>query len=135
MTALPNKLFPMIVTDKLAETKRFYLEQAGFEATIDMEHYLQVRFGKDEGAPELCFMPSGPTPAGTLTPFDGQGVLISIPTQSADEHCDAMKKRGATIDMPPADMPWGWRSFHAKDPNGVVLDFFHVLADKAKPSA
>ncbi len=134
MTALPNKLFPMFVTDKLAETKRFYTEQAGFEVTIDLEQYLQVRFGKDEGAPELCFMRPGPMPGGTLPRFDGQGVLVSIPTKSADEHCAAMKERGATIDMAPADMPWGWRSFHAKDPNGVVLDFFHVL-DKAKPSA
>ena len=25
------------------------------------------------------------------------------------------------------DRPWGWRSFVARDPNGVYLDFFHVL--------
>ena len=29
----------------------------------------------------------------------------------------------------PTDKPWGWRSYFVSDPNGVVLDFFHVYKE------
>ncbi len=46
-----------------------------------------------------------------------------------------MKKRGAEQVQEPTDKPWGWRSFGAVDPNGVLLDFFHVTADSSGADA
>ena len=45
----PNKLFPLVITDKMAQTKAFYLEQAGFQIVHDMDDYLQVRWGFQSG--------------------------------------------------------------------------------------
>ena len=45
----PKKLFPLFVTDKLAETKAFYVEKAGFEINVDMDQYLSVRYGDKDG--------------------------------------------------------------------------------------
>jgi uncharacterized glyoxalase superfamily protein PhnB len=124
----PSKLFPLVVTDKLAETKAFYTATAGFEISIDMEHYLQVRWGSDPQGPELCFMGSHAVAPMHQEPFDGRGLIVSIPTQDADAtHADLLR-RGATPMSAPSDKPWGWRSFAVADPNGVVLDFFHVIA-------
>jgi catechol 2,3-dioxygenase-like lactoylglutathione lyase family enzyme len=126
MKTTPNMMFPMIVTEKLAETKRFYVEQAGFTASIDMGGYLQIRFG-GEGAPELCFVGTEPMPDGTqLPPFRGEGVVVSVPTPNADALYDKLRGR-IEVKGEPKDRPWGWRSFHAVDPNGVLLDFFHVI--------
>ncbi len=36
---------------------------------------------------------------------------------------------GGPITAEPSDKPWRWRSFLVTDPNGVMLDFFHPLAD------
>ena len=52
----PKKLFPMIVTEKLAETKEFYTKKADFEIVHDMPDYLAVRYGGDSG-PELGDVP------------------------------------------------------------------------------
>ena len=52
-----------------------------------------------------------------------------MPTKSADKKYDTLEKRGAELLSKPEDKPWGWRSFYAVDPNGVVLDFFHVYKD------
>lgn len=125
----PNKLFPLFLTTRLDETRRFYTEVAGFRVTIDVPTYLQVAYGEGDG-PELCFMRPDAFPDGKVRPvFGGAGVVVSIPTPSADEKCAEMQKKGAEILSPVEDKPWGWRSFLACDPNGVVLDFFHVYKE------
>jgi uncharacterized glyoxalase superfamily protein PhnB len=69
-------------------------------------------------------------PDGVKRPtFEGKGVIVSIPVDNADAAYDRMKTKGAEIEGVPTDKPWGWRSYFATDPNGVVLDFFHVYKE------
>jgi catechol 2,3-dioxygenase-like lactoylglutathione lyase family enzyme len=125
----PNKLYPLIVTDKLEQTKRFYSEQAGFRVVHDRPMYLQVAYGEGDG-PELAFMRSDAFPDGKRHPaFDGQGVIVSIPTPDADRKYAELERAQVPLLSKPEDRPWGWRSFFAADPNGLVLDFFHVYAE------
>ena len=133
----PNKLIPLVVTDDLAATKAFYAQRAGFEISIDMNQYLQVRWGHDPQAPELAFMTPQPAGAPMEGPerFGGKGLIISIPTENADATHAALRARGAEPRSYPADKPWGWRSFTLADPNGVVLDFFHVIDQSAAADA
>jgi catechol 2,3-dioxygenase-like lactoylglutathione lyase family enzyme len=122
-----KSLLPLVVTNALAETKAFYTDKLGFSVTIEVDGYLQVRYGGEDG-PELAFMKAGPTPAmGDVPRFDGRGLIVSIPTSDADAAHAAMTSRGAAAATAPSDKPWKWRSFTVVDPNGVVLDFFHVL--------
>jgi catechol 2,3-dioxygenase-like lactoylglutathione lyase family enzyme len=122
----PNKLFPLFVTSKLPETKAFYEGKAGFHVTVDRPMYLQVQHGDADG-PELCFMKPEALPDGkSQAAFPGKGVMVSVPVQSADEKYAVLKQAGVPLLDAPSDKPWGWRSFLAVDPNGVLLDFFHV---------
>lgn len=134
--ANPNKLFPLIVTDKLAQTRAFYVDTLGCEVAIETPDYLQVRFA-DEAGPELAFMSTSATtgmgPA--QPPFQGAGLIVSIPTTNADKRHAALKAKNTTLASKPSDKPWGWRSFAAVDPNGVLLDFFHVLDQAAAADA
>jgi predicted enzyme related to lactoylglutathione lyase len=124
----PKQVFPMFVTKDLKATKRFY-EQAGFTVHFDMDEYLQVSYQGDEKL-DLCFMVPHQSRNGTPYPeFGGKGVIVSIPTKNADEKYAQMQKQEAKLLSEPEDKPWGWRSFHAVDPNGVILDFFHVYRE------
>ena len=129
----PKKLFPMILSDKLSETRLYYTKKLGAEVVHSEDNYLQLRFGSDKDAPELAFMvPQTCEPLGGVLPkFSGQGLLVSIPTDNADETHARMEKAGAEIRVGVLDKPWGWRSFVVRDPNGVLLDFFHVLEQSA----
>ena len=129
MPANPQKLFPLFLTEKLAETKRFYTEKAEFKVVVDRDMYLQVE-SPEPGQPHLCFMKPDAFPDGKSRPaFSGKGVVVSVPTKNADEKYKRLEQRGAELLSKPEDKPWGWRSFFAVDPNGVVLDFFHVYKD------
>jgi catechol 2,3-dioxygenase-like lactoylglutathione lyase family enzyme len=128
----PNRLFPLFLIDDLETTKRYYVDKLGFTATFDMPQYLQVRAGDNAEGPELCFMKPDAFPDGKPRPsFTGQGALISIPVDDADAAHDRMLAKGVKIDDKPTDKPWGWRSYFVSDPNGVVLDFFHVYKEVA----
>lgn len=125
----PTKLFPLFLTPKLSETKAYYEDKVGFRVTIETPNYLQVQHG-DELGPELCFMKPDAFPDGKARPpFPGEGVMVSVPVPDADEKFAALKKAGADLLDTPSDKPWGWRSFLVADPNGVVLDFFHVYRE------
>lgn len=133
MHTTPNRLFPLIVTDRLEEVRAFYVKTLGYSLSVDTPDYLQVRFG-DEAAPELCFIQKksdGPY----STVFPGSGVTVSVPTTSADEAHAAWAKKKVSMLSQPVDLPYGWRSFTLKDPSGVVLDFFHVLPESRRPDA
>jgi len=126
----PNKLFPLFVSEDLPRTKDFYTRQVGFDVVHDMEGYLQVRAGADPGGPELAFMAPGALPGGgDPGRFAGQGVIVSIPTRDADTKARELEAAGVGQVGAPVDRPWGWRSFLVPDPNGVLLDFFHVVND------
>ena len=132
---MQNKVYPLVITTRLAETRRFYLESLGCQAVFDLDHYLQVRFGADPDGPELAFMASESPPLGQQEPFAGAGLTFSLPVESADARHAALVEREVPIASAPSDKPWGWRSFVAVDPNGVQLDFFHELADAAPANA
>ncbi|MCA9680680.1 MAG: hypothetical protein KC457_00675 [Myxococcales bacterium] len=129
----PNKLLPLFVTDKLAETKAFYVGELGWRATYDLEGYLQVRSADADG-PELCFMLPGAVPA-MQRRFAGEGVIVSVPVASADEHYNGLLARGLRPLTEPTRKPWGWQSYLIADPNGLLLDFFHVAAAPAMAPA
>lgn len=127
----PNKLFPLFITEDLAACKRFYIDGLGWTTTHEMDCYLQVRSGPEDG-PELCFMTPQAAPAlGPMPTFPGQGVIVSVPVDDADAHHAKLRARGLSPLAEPSDKPWNWRSYVIRDPAGVVLDFFHVIAAKA----
>lgn len=126
----PQQLFPMFITPKLKETKQFYLK-AGFQVRYDMPEYLQVTY---DGV-DLCFMTPHAAGNGEGYPeFNGQGVVVSIPTKNADQKSAELAERRISMLNEIEDKPWGWRSFHVKDPNGVILDFFHVYKEAPMPN-
>ena len=109
---------------------------AGFTVSMDQAGYLQVRYGEDEASPELAFMtPDAGPPGIEHPPFSGTGLIVSVPTIDADDKFRGLKKAKAEIMSDPSDKPWGWRSFAAVDPNGVILDFFHVIDQTASADA
>lgn len=130
----PSKHFPLIITDKFAETKAFYTEALGCALTHDLDGYIQVRFGDAPEAPELAFAPPDSMPVDHGV-FGGDGFVLSVPTQNADAHFERLRDKGVKIASEPSDKPWGWRSYALRDPNGLWLDFFHVAQETAAADA
>ena len=58
---------------------------------------------------------------GTLPASDQTLQFYCATAQGIDELAKAIEDRGGVIDKPPADQPWGARTFDLLDPDGVRL--------------
>jgi catechol 2,3-dioxygenase-like lactoylglutathione lyase family enzyme len=128
-------MVPLLITDELAATRRFYLDDLGCTPVIEQDGYLQIRFGDDPDTRELAFMTPDPPdgPMGGQPAYAG-GLILSVAVADADKQHALLAERGVDVSEA-SDKPWGWRSFVVRDPNGVTLDFFHEIADTASQDA
>jgi len=108
------------MTDKIDETREFYVSKLGARLAFDCGWYISLEFG----GPQLSvhFM-SPQTPAHKLSHPDGLTFNIAV------ENVDSLHEKltaggGIAVDNPLASHPWGDRGFGIKDPNGISLYFY-----------
>lgn len=121
------KLWSGVVTDKVRESRDFYVRLFGCEVLYEGEDgwVVLLRLGDSE----LGFMRPGlPSQAPVFRPaFQGQGMWIAIEVEDAE----AEYRRIAALDVPIEaglrDEPWGDRHFVLVDPNGIGVDVVQRL--------
>ena len=104
---------PILRVASLRAAQAYYRDKLGF--TIAWEHGDPPDFGAVKRGELELFM----CERCQSTP----GVWSMTFMQSVDPYYDELKRRGATIVMPPSDMPWGLREMHVADPDGNVIRF------------
>lgn len=126
-----RRVVPDIMTERLDESRDFYVDLLGFKVAMDMGWIVtlvstsnptaQINLGRRDPSSG----PSGPL----------NTIGISIEVENVDEvHAKAVA-RGATISYPLTDEPWGVRRFFMLDPNGVTLNIMcHRQAFPMNPS-
>ena len=116
------KLNAGIITEKLAETKKFYTEVLDFGITFENEFYLLMHTpGKSS---EISFLlPNHPSQQALFQkPFKGEGMYLTIEVDDVDSLYQTLKKKGVTIKIDLRNEPWGDRHFAIQDPNGIGID-------------
>lgn len=127
------KLNAGIITDKIAETKKFYTEILDFGVTFENEFYLLMHTPNHQA--ELSFLqPNHPTQKNIFqAPFNGQGVYLTIEVEDVDYVYEEIKNKGVQIEIAIRDEPWGDRHFAIVDPNGIGIDIVkYSKPDEAK---
>ena len=116
------KLNSGIVTEKLAETKKFYLEVLDFGVTFENEFYLLLHTPNQDA--EISFLlPNHPSQQPLFQkPFAGQGMYLTIEVDDVDKVYNDLKNKGVEIKIDIRDEPWGDRHFAIQDPNGIGID-------------
>lgn len=126
-----SSIVPIVTTDRLRETRAFYVDVLGFQLSFDHDQYLGVRTGAP-GSAELGFMlPDADAPHR----FEGRGLTFALRVADADHECERLRRLGVAILAEPADQPWGGRSFVVADPNGVAVVISHAIAPAAEFAA
>lgn len=116
------KLNAGIVTEKIAETKKFYVETLGFGVRFENDFYLLMH--TPNGQDEISFLlPNHPSQKPIFQkPFNGQGMYLTIEVEDVDKLYAEMKKKKVKIEIELRDEPWGDRHFAIQDPNGIGID-------------
>jgi len=117
------KLNAGIITDKIAESKKFYTKNLGFGVTFENEFYLLLHSPNQQA--ELSFLlPYHSTQQPMFhKPFNGEGLYLTIEVDDIESEYKKIKKNNVEIRSEPRDEPWGDRHFVITDPNGINIDF------------
>ncbi len=116
------KLNAGIVSNKLAETKKFYQDILGFGVTFENEFYLLMHTPNKEN--EISFLlPNHPSQQPIFQKaFEGYGMYLTIEVDDVDQLYKALKAKSVEIKVEIRDEPWGDRHFVIQDPNGIGID-------------
>ena len=118
-----RRTVPIIKSDDLGATSRFYSEFLGFEVAMEETGFTMFR------------SPSNPTAqviAGTSS-----SVMLGSPTaqmtvevSDVDAAYAEAQRRELSIVYPIRDEPWGVRRFFVEDPDGTVINVaMHISRD------
>ena len=112
-----------ISTNKLQESKEFYMEHFGFQLVYESDWYIEL-IAKDLPCGLSFTLPQ--REEGEF--FNGKGLILSFEVDDVDAEYARLKAAGLYIYQEMQDKPWGERSFVIDDPNGI-----HVYIYKAIP--
>ena len=116
------KLNAGIITDKLEETKAFYMSVLGFGLSFENEFYLLMHT-PDKSAEISFLLPKHPSQKPIFqSRFNGKGVYLTIEVNDVDEVYEQIKKKNVAIEIEIRNEPWGDRHFAIVDPNGIGID-------------
>lgn len=120
--AMNMKMNTGIITEKLAETKKFYQNVLSFGVTFENEFYLLMHTPNHEA--EISFLlPNHPTQQPIFQkPFEGKGLFLTIEVENVDAMYERIKRLGVKIEVDIRNEPWGDRHFAFYDPNGIGID-------------
>ena len=116
-----NNLSSAIITNKIDESREFYIKNFNAKITFDCGWYLNMEFG--EKTSSLQFMsPQEPNQA----VCEGNGIMYNFDVDDVDLEYEKLTKLGNQIIMPLEDHPWGDRGFSILDPNGIMLYIYSM---------
>ena len=122
-----TSVYPVICTDKIAETSAFYLEHFPFEATFEADWYVSLK-ATGERPFELAVLDytHETIPERYRQPFRG-GLIIDFEVEEVDSIYERFKAAGLPIHQALRTESFGQRHFITSDPNGVLIDVIKVI--------
>jgi catechol 2,3-dioxygenase-like lactoylglutathione lyase family enzyme len=108
-----QRVVPDITTDRIEESREFYVGLLGFEVAMDMDWVVTLVSPVNRTAQVILMTRDARAP---LQP------QMSIEVTNVDAvHAEALR-RGDDVIYPLTDEPWGVRRFFVRDPSGVVVN-------------
>jgi catechol 2,3-dioxygenase-like lactoylglutathione lyase family enzyme len=124
-----QETYPLIVTDRLAEARDFYVKWLDMEVTFELDWVVYVSRPAGTGRTGVCFMAPGldhQVPEHRM-PYSGDSVILTFQVDDAQYELAALRRKGFEPDVDIRDEPWGQRHFMTRDPAGVWVDIVQQL--------
>lgn len=128
----PTSIYPVLCSERLAETAAFYVKHFGFTRTFEADWYISLRHSR---APqfELAIL----DPRHPSVPALGQrpvaGLFLNFEVDDVDEvYTRLITGVGLPVLRDLRSEEWGQRHFITADPNGVLIDVITNIPPSAE---
>lgn len=117
-----------VVTEKLRESRDFYVRHFGFEPVFDGAWYIHL---KHASGAEIAFLqPGHPTQQACFQQaFPGPGIWLNLEVDDVDAEHARLKFEGLPMEVDLRDEMWGERHFTVLDPNGVAVNILKMVKE------
>ena len=123
--AIRNFDYIILLCERLAETRAFYLETMKLPLEMDRPNWISFRVGSGL----LTLRPRGPGLAWDDGPAVGGSASVQlafrVPPPAIDDWYAALTAQGVPILSPPKDLAgWRHRTLFFRDPEGNIVELF-----------
>ncbi|HMQ53623.1 MAG TPA: VOC family protein [Anaerolineae bacterium] len=126
-----QSFYSVIGTDKIEESKAFYLTHFSFEITFDSDWYVSLRTQDAKFQLALLDYRHPSVPAGYRQA--AQGVILNFEVEDVDAAYQRLiKEAGLPVALDIRTEDWGQRHFLTVDPNGILIDLITITPPSAE---
>ena len=121
-----TQFYPVIMTDDVAGTARFYGDNFRFKPIFQSDWYVHLQSAEDENVNIAILNGDHET---VPEPARGRvsGLILNFEVEEVDAEFDRAKRNNLQILLPLRDEPFGQRHFITRDPNGVLIDVIKTI--------
>ncbi|WP_367718485.1 VOC family protein [Nitratireductor sp. GISD-1A_MAKvit] len=126
--------YPVIMTEKVAETAAFYCAHFGFRPAFEADWYVHLSSSDDPHVSLAILDGQHPTvPEGGRG--SASGVILNFEVEDVDAEYDRLRGEGLPVLLDLRDEVFGQRHFITADPNGVLIDVIKPIPPSAEFAA
>lgn len=126
-----TQYYPVIMTDDVAATSRFYQDHFRFQAVFEADWYVHLQSSEDEKV-NLAILKGDHETIPAVGRGRVSGLLLNFEVEDVDAVHDRAKADGLPILLELRDEPFGQRHFITSDPNGVLIDVIKPIPPSAE---
>lgn len=126
-----TQFYPVIMTDRVAATSRYYVDNFRFNKIIVSDWYVHLQSAEDESV-NLAILEGDhqtiPEPArGRVS-----GLVINFEVEDVDREFQLAQAKRLPILLALRDEPFGQRHYITQAPNGVLIDVIKPIPPSAE---
>lgn len=124
--------YPVLMTNDVAATARFYRQHFGFRAVFEIDWYMHLQSEEDEQVNLAildCHHETVPQASRGQT---AQGIVLNFEVDDPDAQYARVREAGLPILLSLRDEAFGQRHFITQDPNGVLIDVIKPIPPSAE---
>jgi len=121
-----KSFYPVVMTEKVAETSLFYQKYFHFSAVFETDWYVSLI--KEDAAYELAVLDKRHETVPKSYGKTAQGLILNFEVTDVD-HCYQLliRENKLPLHLDIRNEAFGQRHFITSDPNGVLLDVISVI--------
>lgn len=116
-----TQFYPVLMTERVAETATFYCNHFRFQPTFESDWYVHLQSSEDDSVNIAVLQGDHQTVPEAARGKVG-GLLLNFEVEDVDAEYDRAQQAKLPILLPLRDEPFGQRHFITTDPNGVLID-------------
>ena len=129
-----SSYYPVIMTNKVADTVAFYRDHFNFAPTFESDWYVHLQ-SQDDPSTNVAILqfdhPTVPEQARAQT----AGLILNFEVEDCRAEYERLKKADLPLLLDIRDEAFGQRHFITADPNGVMIDVIQPIPPSAEFAA